>query len=80
MSLVGGWTNDSDGGRIGPELGYKRDEKILEAFAGYNEYVETGEVHAALERAFTSGTPADANVKADYRVGIATMRPANSMT
>jgi hypothetical protein len=30
-----------DGGKIGPALGYKRDEKVMEVFGGHDEYVDT---------------------------------------
>jgi thiamine pyrophosphate-dependent acetolactate synthase large subunit-like protein len=81
ISLNGGWTADPEGGKIGRDLGYKRYEKMMEAFGGHGEYVETPQdIRPALERAFASGKPAIVNVKTDYRARATTMRFTNYMT
>jgi thiamine pyrophosphate-dependent acetolactate synthase large subunit-like protein len=81
ISLNGGWTADPEGGKIGRDLGYKRYEKMMDAFGGHGEYVETPqEIRPALERAFASGKPAIVNVKTDYRARATTMRFTNYMT
>jgi acetolactate synthase-1/2/3 large subunit len=75
ISLNGGWTADPDGGKIGRQLGYQRYEKLMDAFGGYGEYVETpAEIRPALERAFASGQAAIVNVKTDFRARATTMR------
>jgi acetolactate synthase-1/2/3 large subunit len=81
ISLNGGWTADPEGGKIGRDLGYKRYEKMMDAFGGHGEYVEQPrEIRPALERAFASGKPAIVNVKTDYRARATTMRFTNYMT
>lgn len=75
ISLNGGWTADPEGGKIGRDLGYKRYEKMMDAFGGYGEYVEKpADIRPALERAYASGKPAIVNVKTDYRARATTMR------
>ena len=75
ISLNGGWTADPEGNKIGRQLGYQRYEKLMEAFGGYGEYVETpAEIRPALERAFASGQAAIVNVKTDFRARATTMR------
>jgi thiamine pyrophosphate-dependent acetolactate synthase large subunit-like protein len=75
ISLNGGWTADPEGGKIGRQLGYQRYEKLMDAFGGHGEYVETpAEIRPALERAFASGKAAIVNVKTDYRARATTMR------
>lgn len=75
ISLNGGWTADPDGGKIGRQLGYQRYEKLMDAFGGHGEYVETpAEIRPALERAFASGKAAIVNVKTDFRARATTMR------
>jgi thiamine pyrophosphate-dependent acetolactate synthase large subunit-like protein len=81
ISLNGGWTADPEGGKIGRDLGYKRYEKMMDAFGGHSEYVEAPQdIRPALERAFASGKPAIVNVKTDYRARATTMRFSNYMT
>jgi acetolactate synthase-1/2/3 large subunit len=81
ISLNGGWTADPEGGKIGRDLGYKRYEKMMDAFGGHGEYVEAPQdIRPALERAFASGKPAIVNVKTDYRARATTMRFTNYMT
>jgi thiamine pyrophosphate-dependent acetolactate synthase large subunit-like protein len=81
ISLNGGWTADPEGGKIGRDLGYKRYDKMMDAFGGHGEYVEAPqEIRPALERAFASGKPAIVNVKTDYRARATTMRFTNYMT
>jgi acetolactate synthase-1/2/3 large subunit len=47
-----------------------RYERIMEAFGGHVEYVDTpGEVRPALERAFSAGVPACINVRVDPQNG-----------
>ena len=75
ISLNGGWTADPEGGKIGRQLGYQHYEKLMDAFGGHGEYVETpAEIRPALERAFASGKAAIVNVKTDYRARATTMR------
>jgi acetolactate synthase-1/2/3 large subunit len=81
ISLNGGWTADPEGGKIGRQLGYQRYEKLMDAFGGHGEYVETpAEIRPALERAFASGKAAIVNVKTDFRARATTMRFSNYMT
>src|SRR5499433_3056390 len=81
ISLNGGWTADPEGGKIGRDLGYQHYEKMMDAFGGHGEYVETPrDIRPALERAFASGKPAIVNVKTDYRARATTMRFTNYMT
>jgi len=81
ISLNGGWTADPEGGKIGRQLGYQRYEKLMDAFGGHGEYVETpAEIRPALERAFASGKAAIVNVKTDFRACATTMRFSNYMT
>lgn len=40
ISLNGGWTANPEGGKIGHQLGYQRDEKLMDAYGGHGEYVE----------------------------------------
>jgi acetolactate synthase-1/2/3 large subunit len=75
ISLNGGWTADPEGNKIGRQLGYQRYEKLMDAFGGHGEYVETpAEIRPALERAFASGKAAIVNVKTDFRARATTMR------
>ena len=75
ISLNGGWTADPEGGKIGRQLGYQRYEKLMDAFGGHGEYVETpAAIRPALERAFASGKAAIVNVKTDFRARATTMR------
>jgi acetolactate synthase-1/2/3 large subunit len=81
ISLNGGWTADPEGGKIGRDLGYQHYEKLMDAFGGHGEYVETPQqIRPALERAFASSKPAIVNVKTDYRARATTMRFTNYMT
>jgi thiamine pyrophosphate-dependent acetolactate synthase large subunit-like protein len=81
ISLNGGWTADPEGGKIGRQLGYQRYEKLMDAFGGHGEYVETpADIRPALERAFASGKAAIVNVKTDFRARATTMRFSNYMT
>src|SRR5262245_66040168 len=75
ISLNGGWTADPDGGKIGRQLGYQRYEKLMDAFGGYGEYVETpADIRPALERAFASGKDAIVNLHTGFRALATTMR------
>ena len=75
ISLNGGWTADPEGDKVGRTLGYQRYEKMMDAFGGHGEYVETpGDIRPALERAYASGKPAIVNVKTDFRARATTLR------
>ena len=75
ISLNGGWTADPEGNKIGRQLGYQHYEKLMDAFGGHGEYVETpADIRPALERAFASGQAAIVNVKTDYRARATTRR------
>jgi acetolactate synthase-1/2/3 large subunit len=85
VSIVG---NDQGWGQIrGPQVAFYGEaravatslakthyEKVVEAFGGYGEYVETpGGIRPAIERAFASGVPACVNVILDPK-GLASVQ------
>jgi acetolactate synthase-1/2/3 large subunit len=68
ISNNGGWTAGGEGrwDIPGRELGFSRYEKMVEAFGGYNEYVEDPEgIKPAMERAWASGRFSCINVITD---------------